>query len=140
MKISEEDLIATKDEFIAKNLDQKREILIIKNPPYFHACGSNNVHPIINQQTIPYKGGGLDISTGIFVSPYPRSYSVTWSLRAGDIAGENTVNIYLRKNGQNIQESNHWSHYTGPAGYVVEQGKGAHQKLKKYKYEFCQVG
>ena len=89
MKISEEDLIATKDEFIAKNLDQKREILIIKNPPYFHACGSNNVHPIINQQTIPYntEGGGLDISTGIFVSPYPRSYSVTWSLRAGDIPG-----------------------------------------------------
>ena len=28
MKISEEDLIATKDEFIAKNLDQEREILI----------------------------------------------------------------------------------------------------------------
>ena len=69
------------------------------------------------------EGGYLDVATGVFSSPYPGSYTVTWSLLAKDGVGESIVEIYLRKNGQKIDETHHWSQYTGSNGHVWEQGK-----------------
>ena len=37
-------------------------------------------------------------------------------------AGDHSVHINLRKNGQNIDESLHYSRYTGPSGYAYDQG------------------
>ena len=67
-------------------------------------------------------GGGLDISTGVFTAGHPGSYTATWSLIASDDHGKSAVYIYLRKNGVNMDESRHYSHYGGPTAGVGEQG------------------
>jgi len=66
--------------------------------------------------------GGLDINTGMFTSPFPGTYTVTWSLHAANDAGEHGVYLYLNKNGERVEEAFHYSHYTGPSGWVEEQG------------------
>ena len=67
-------------------------------------------------------GAGLNINSGQFISGVAGSYTVTWSLRAINDAGDHSVHINLRKNGQNIDESLHYSRYTGPSGYAYDQG------------------
>merc|ERR1711892_1621336 len=127
---TKEELSATRDDLTSKDHELERDVSIIRNPPFIHSCGSHSSLSITSQ-TIPYdsllysstntEGGGLDIATGVFTSPWPGSYTVTWSLTAQDGAGE-FVHIYLRKNGQNIDESLHKSYYTGPSGEVGDQG------------------
>ena len=139
LDIAEDGLTATKvkltssvDDLISKDHELERDVSIIRNPPFIHTCGSH-AGLSITSETIPYskllysstntEGGGLDIATGVFTSPWPGSYTVTWSLYAGDDAGDSPVLIYLRKNGQDITESEHYSHYGGPSGQVSDQGK-----------------
>jgi len=130
---TKEELSATRDDLISKDHELERDVSISRNPPFIHSCGYQySSH--ITHQTIPYssllysstntEGGGLDIATGVFTSPLAGSYTVTWSLMAGDDHGnqENLVVIYLRQNGQNIKESRHVSGYSGPGVVVYEQG------------------
>ena len=49
---------------------------------------------------------------------FPGTYTVTWSLK-----DDKLVQIYLRRNGDNILASKHMSHYTGSSGIVEETGK-----------------
>merc|ERR1711892_429559 len=133
LKNAEDDLAVAINDQTVKNQELERDVTILKEPPFIHACGStylDNIHVV--SQTIPYstllysstntEGGGLDMTTGIFSCPHPGSYTVTWSLSAGNDAGDRWVEIFLRKNGQNINESYHRSRYTGPSGAVYEQG------------------
>jgi len=124
--------LATKDDHLMTKAEElQRDIAILKDSPFFHACGSYNNGLYIRTQTIPYssmfynstntEGGGLDLETGIFSSPYPGSYSVTWSILAGDGTGERAVSIFLHKNGEIVEESQHLSSYTGADGYVYDQ-------------------
>merc|ERR1711892_472505 len=135
-------LTATKDDLTATNLklddltskdhELERDVSIIRNPPFIHSCGSHYEYLSIASQTIPYnrllysstntEGGGLDIARGVFTSPLAGSYTVTWSLAADDDAGDHSVVIYLRQNGQNIDESFHQSYYNGGSGYIHDQG------------------
>ena len=104
----------------------------LKEPPFFHACGYQGVVIRITKQTVPYKSliysstntesGGLDIDTGILTAPQSGSYTVTWSLSAEDNAGDTAAQILLRKNGQNIVESEHVSYYSGSTGVAWDQG------------------
>ena len=108
------------------------DLSFLKEPPFFHACGYQS-STTITGQTITYtsllysstntEGGDLDTSTGIFSSPYPGSWTVTWSLYAHDDHGDNGVEIYLRKNGENIDGSYHRSRYLASSGTVGEIGK-----------------
>jgi len=126
------DQTETKTVLMNKDNELESEITRLRNPPYMHACGAHSDGLSIKSATIPYStllysstnkpGGGLDIASGVFTSSYPGSYTVTWSLIAGDDAGDNIVVIYLQHNGQNIEESEHFSEYTGPSGWVYEQG------------------
>merc|ERR1719347_1266582 len=126
---TEVELAATKDDLAitkAKTDDLEREVSILRAPPFIHACGSNTNLLSFQGQIIPYtsllysstntEGGGLDISTGVFTAPWGGSYTVYWDTNAyldsGD-SGERVV-IYLQKNGESIQESQHYSKYTGP--------------------------
>merc|ERR1711892_771878 len=106
---TKEELSATRDDLISKDHELERDVSISRNPPFIHSCGYQySSH--ITHQTIPYssllysstntEGGGLDIATGVFTSPLAGSYTVTWSLMAGDDHGdqENLV-VYLRQNG-----------------------------------------
>merc|ERR1711892_678799 len=135
-------LTATKDDLTATNLklddltskdhELERDVSIIRNPPFIHSCGSHYEYLSISSQTIPYQsllysstnteGGGLDIATGVFTCPWPGSYTVTWSVKGDDNAGDADINIYLRKNGNNIVETEQISSYTGSSGHVEEQG------------------
>jgi len=125
--------LATKDDHLmTKTKDLEREVAYLKDSPFLHVCGSYYNGLYIRLQTIPYssllysatntEGGGLDLETGIFTSPFPGSYSVTWSLLAAVGTGEFAVTIYLRRNGEIVEESRHLSSYTGADGYVYDQG------------------
>merc|ERR1711892_1080016 len=128
---TKEELSATRDDLTSKDHELERDLSIIRTPPFIPSCGSIS-RTTITSQTLRYsnllysstntEGGGLDIATGVFPPPWPGSYTVTWSLYAGDDAGEHWVSIYLRQNGQKIDESWHYSDYTGPSGYVDDQG------------------
>ena len=101
---------------LAENDNLKREISTLRNPPHLHVCGgskSNWIHNdsrIIDNTTLLYsstntEGGGLDIATGVFTSPWPGSYTVTWSLITRNYQGESEFDINLRKNSQIVGES-----------------------------------
>merc|ERR1712058_221594 len=120
------DLSETKTELVETKkaqIETKSEITRMRNPPYMHACGYI-YYTDIKSATIPYsrllysstntEGGGLDIASGVFTSSYPGSYTVTWSLMADDYSDGMLVDVYLQHNGQNIDESRHWSYYSGP--------------------------
>ena len=67
--------------------------------------------------------GGLDISTGVFSSPHPGSYTISWSLDVQDDVDDHYLELYLRKNSENIIESRINSQYTGPSGRIHDQGE-----------------
>ena len=128
LAISKADNAITK----ARTDELEREVAIVRAPPYIHCCGSHYGGLSGSSGTIPYtsllysstntEGGGLDISTGVFTAPHGGSYTVYWDTSAALKYGEE-VWIYLQKNGVTIQESLHVSSYTGPSGYVYDQGK-----------------
>ena len=136
---TKDDLANTKEDLLIKEQELEKDVSFLKNPPFFHACGAHYGSRSITRQTIPYSrllyssayspdsvSGGLDISTGIMTCGWPGSYNVTWSLSADDDHGDRTVYIYLRKNGQRMDESLHQSWYTGSSGTVYDQGKQIH--------------
>merc|ERR1711935_885582 len=103
-----------------------------RDPPSIFYCGYKYVtsatRSVITFERLSYSRsnqptGGLDPETGIFTSPYPGTYSISWSLYASDTAGDHTVRIHLHKNGASVgDESLHYSDYTGASGYVGDQG------------------
>merc|ERR1712183_1188848 len=132
---TKEDLLTTKEDLKANDvsiLKLEREVSFLKDPPWSFACGahseSNNIaSQVISYTTLLYSstnvpGVGLDISTGVFTSGHPGSYTATWSLTALDGAASagHPVSLYLRKNGVNIDESLHKSRTEN--GGVWDQG------------------
>ena len=87
----------------AKEEELKKEIKILKNPPFIHFCGYQR-STSVTVQTITYstllysstntEGGGLDIETGIFTSPHPGNYTVTWALFSNSGHGDHD-HVYL---------------------------------------------
>lgn len=129
----EKKIVTSKTDLMAKVNELVSELLIRREPPYMHACGSQNSYSN-STGTIPYstllysssntEGGGLDIDTGIFTSPHPGSYTVSWGLyasEASDSAGY--VLLFLQHNGVNIEESVHHSVLISAASvYLDDQG------------------
>merc|ERR1719317_937789 len=125
-----EALAMTKLDLVSEADELKREVAILKAPPFLHICGYNEILSISNQ-TITYgflvyssmntEGGGLDITTGVFTAPLGGSYTVYWNLVA-DVKSETNSEIYLQKNGESLRESRTFSKYSGPSGYVLDQG------------------
>ena len=100
-------------------------------PPFFHVCGFVQSTHIIGQ-TIPFspyysstntEGGDLDVDTGILTSPHSGSYTVTWSLHSINDPEDSAVWIILRKNGEEVGGSWHYSKYSGSTGHVYGMGK-----------------
>ena len=124
-----DNLVTAKDDLVPETDGLEREVTIMKAPLLLHVCGSNTDFLSISYQTIPFpsllysstntEGGGLDMDSGVFTGG---SYTVYWGTTARLDYGE-YVNIYLQKNGENIQESLQVSAYTGPSGWVYDQGK-----------------
>ena len=129
--------LATKDDLATTKttlMELELEVTTVREPPFIHACGSHYDGLTIKSQTIPYSSllysstnmpgvGRLDTETGVFTAPHPGSNTLPWSTQASDDAGDHFVEIYLCKNGQSIQEAHHYSYYSGPSGWVTDQGK-----------------
>ena len=140
MKMMKWDLRSTKEELLIQ-IDAKdnsiyeleRGLSSLKNPSQTFACAGHYSVLSTTRQAISYSNllyyssnvasAGLNITSGQFISGVAGSYTVTWGLRAYDDAGDISVQIFLRKKGQKIEESKHLSAYTGSSGYVVDQGK-----------------
>ena len=126
-----DELAVTKEALMSKTDELERKIAILRSPPFLHTCGSHNELLGASSGTIPYtsllysstntEGGGLDISTGVFTAPCGGSYTVSWATSAKMYHGQ----IFLQKNGENINQSLHYSDYGGNS-VVAEQGKGAY--------------
>merc|ERR1719317_594947 len=131
---TKDELAATRDEFavtkdalMSKTDELERKIAILRAPPFIHACGSHNELLGASSGTIPYTSllysstnteeGGLDIRTGVFTAPCGGSYTVSWATSAKMYHGQ----IFLQKNGENINQSLHYSDYGGNS-VVAEQG------------------
>merc|ERR1711970_362233 len=101
--------VTTKMEEEFSNIDQKTTqmaegLAFLHDPPIYMGCAyQNNVYAVNSRvpfDSIYYErsdswteSGGLDLS-GTFTCGYSGSYSVTWSLRSADTAGESMVDIY----------------------------------------------
>ena len=72
------------------SFENKKSIKVTKDPPEIYYCGyeeeTSSSGSTINYGSLFYQRtnqptGGLDIHSGVFTSPFPGTYSVTWSLR-----------------------------------------------------------
>merc|ERR1711892_1340421 len=122
LDMMKEDMISTKEELYSQ-LDAKdvsiyeleRSVSFLKEAPWMFTCAGH--YSFTNAA-----GAGLNITSGQFTAGNTGSYTVTWSLRAINDAGDHSVHINMRKNGKNVDESLHYSRYTGPSGYAYDQG------------------
>merc|ERR1711935_697907 len=96
------------DSLSNKSSDHEKSINVLRDPPSIFYCGYQDytyaTKSVITFDRLSYfrnnqPTGGLDPVTGVFTSPYPGSYSVSWSLFANNTARDHTVNIPLYKNG-----------------------------------------
>jgi hypothetical protein len=128
---TKEDLINTKEDLQTKDQELEMDVSFLKEPPFFHVCGFQQSTNILGE-TIPFsllysstntEGGDLDVDTGILISPLSGTYTVTWSLHSLDREEVTALNIILRKNGEQVGGSWHFSRYTGSTGYVSGMGR-----------------
>merc|ERR1711892_929651 len=101
------------------------------DPEVFYCGFQDYVDRVYSPSTIPYDSmfysrtnqptGGLDLATGVFTSPFPGTYTVTYSLYAYN-EQDGYVIIYLYKNEVQIDESEHYSYYDGLSGDATDQG------------------
>merc|ERR1711935_591441 len=111
------------------SLEHETRMKVTRDPPEVFYCGYQS--QVTSPSTITYDSmfysrtnqptGGLDLATGVFTSPFPGTYTVTYSLYASNDHGE-LVQLYLYKNEVQIDESEHVSYYGGSSGVVNEQG------------------
>merc|ERR1719378_667877 len=109
-----------------------KDVSFLKSPPVYHICvyqiethaTSSNVpfYKTLYSQCNNCQNANFDLASGVYTNGWPGTYTVTWDLTASDTAGDQAVRIYLKKNGEKIEESEHYSIYTGSSGYVRDQG------------------
>merc|ERR1719419_1839144 len=109
-----------------------KEVSFLKSPPVYHICvyQSYTTAKYSNVQfdkTLYSKcnncqNANFDLASGVYTNGWPGTYTVTWDLIAYDNAGDRYVEIYLKKNGEKIVESTHYSVYSGSSGWAVDQG------------------
>merc|ERR1719167_232508 len=109
-----------------------KDVSFLKSPPVYHICvyssgtsaTSSNVdfEKTLYSQCNNCQNTNFDLASGVYTNGWPGTYTVTWDLYANDDAGEQLADIYLKKNGEIIEESWHASWYTGSSGKVIDQG------------------
>merc|ERR1711935_536395 len=104
------------------SLEHETSIKVTRDTPEVFYCGYQDL--VSSPSTITYSSmfysrtnqptGGLDLATGVFTTPFPGTYTVTYSLRADTDNGEleQKVIIMLFKGEVGIVESEHISGYT----------------------------
>ena len=136
--------------------EHKTSINVLRDTPIIYYCGYRKAwssHSTIEYSSLFYSRsnqptGGLDITTGVFTSPFPGTYRVTWSLFAENYAGEyrlqgivsvylilvgNSAEIYLYKNSERIDESLYWYNSAVYEDSFVRD-QGGRTLVSKHKY------
>merc|ERR1711892_1610483 len=99
----------TEDMNSMMSLEHETSIKVKRDTPEVFYCGFNSGDYVSSPSTIKYDSmfysrtnqptGGLDLATGVFTSPFPGTYTVTWSLSAyGAMSHDQYKTIYLFKN------------------------------------------
>merc|ERR1719357_2505076 len=109
-----------------------KDVSFLKSPPVYHisvyqsgtrVTGSNvPFEKTLYSQCNNCQNANFDLASGVYTNGWPGTYTVTWDLNALDTAGDYAVYIYLMKNGETIEESDHASYYSGSSGYARDQG------------------
>merc|ERR1711915_603227 len=105
---------------------------LVRNPPVLFQCAyttkfSMDNAPVTYQQLFYSKiesiteEGGFELVTGLFTSPFPGTYTITYNLEASVDEGTDIL-LHTRKNGEEIPESRHYSYYGGQSGQINDQG------------------
>eukprot|EP00092_Neocalanus_flemingeri_P056340 GFUD01066767.1.p1 GENE.GFUD01066767.1~~GFUD01066767.1.p1 ORF type:complete len:153 (-),score=27.67 GFUD01066767.1:101-559(-) len=78
----------------------------------------------VTYDTVPLSSGPgcISSSTGEYSAPNDGIYTLTYSLQANNNEGENGVAVWMRRNQRQLIGTAHYSIYTGPSGYVDDQG------------------
>ena len=132
-----QDLDATKVELKEKDATLQKlhkEVSFLKDPPMTFTCATHSLYQdSLTGKTIPYTKllysssnveSVLDITTGVFTAGYPGSYTATWSLWVPlGYQGTTSLRLYLRKNGENIEESTHFTYHDGPSPAYDQGGR-----------------
>merc|ERR1711915_803353 len=132
------ELTVKNDQLECKATEIVRDVSFLKNPPYYHICVYQQNTDVTKSNVQFSKELYLDcnmcdgeegnspanfnLASGVYTNGWPGTYTVTWDLQADDDHGYSYVSIYLRKSDVLIEESHHYSRYTGSSGKVAEQG------------------
>merc|ERR1711892_1055391 len=123
----------TEDMNSMMSMEHETSIKVTRDAPEVFYCGfqygfqygvsspSNITYDSMFYSRTNQPTGGLDLATGVFTSPFPGTYTVTYSLYAYN-EQDGYVIIYLYKNEVEIDESQHYSSYDGLSGDATDQG------------------
>merc|ERR1711936_218460 len=106
------------------------QLEVVRDPPYCMYCASRDDHLLLYSQPVNYDkvfysstnvdGADLDVETGLFTSGHPGSYTVSFTYETYNTPPiANSISVYLRKNGELVEETAMVSRNTG-AGEVSE--------------------
>merc|ERR1712129_604251 len=101
LNITQGKLVKAQQELRARGsiIDEiEKDVSFLKEPPWTFFCAGDAsyqgiVGAILTYPTLLYSstnvdGADLDITTGVFISGFPGSYTVTWSMWADDSPGD----------------------------------------------------
>merc|ERR1711915_99161 len=110
-----EKMTAIVDEMASKNSELTKELSLLKNAPFYHLCVYQNStsakSSVMTFEKQLYMECNLcddadfDLNTGVYTNGWPGTYTVSWNSWVMAYHGHNWTIIYLRKNGQNIDEA-----------------------------------
>jgi len=119
--IAEQKLLETKESMMELEEEDKMEtdVSILGDAPYLHQCSFHTrasfVDSILSYECLFYdvtnQPTGLAWETGVFTCPYPGTYTVTWGLNSEDGTDDPGVEIWLRKNEEQMNPSFHQSYF-----------------------------
>eukprot|EP00092_Neocalanus_flemingeri_P030772 GFUD01033421.1.p1 GENE.GFUD01033421.1~~GFUD01033421.1.p1 ORF type:complete len:153 (-),score=34.43 GFUD01033421.1:112-570(-) len=75
-----------------------------------------------SSQTLASGPGDINPRTGQFSAPNDGIYTIAYGLGADNNAGDRKVQVWVRKNRQEIPGTRHTSFYTGQSAGVYDQG------------------
>merc|ERR1711915_551791 len=132
LKLENDELNATVDELKSENAELSKELSFLRNPPSYHLCvyqsGTHAKSSVMTFEKQLYMecnfcdDADFNLNTGVYTNGWPGTYTVSWNSWVGAYHGHSTTRIFLRKNGQNINEARQYSRFDTDNGRMLEQG------------------
>merc|ERR1711915_6518 len=133
LKGENDELKDTVDELKSENAEQAEEISFLRNPPFYHLSvyqdKTTATSSVMTFDKTLYMecnfcdDADFNLNTGVYTNGWPGTYTVSWNSYTRSYHGHSATIIYLRKNGQIINEANQRSYFSSAnGGYMYEQG------------------